>query len=356
MSNSPLPTEDLAAVTAAIAPWMTPWRGKRILLTGANGFFGHWLVETFHHANQALGLGATLVAVTGPDADIARTSPHFPGMKDVQLVQADIRRLRHELGAHGGVISAGIDAVINTAIHVDTTTYAAQPLETLETAIVGSWEVMELARQCGAQRVLLTSSGAVYGTQPPDLERIPEEHSSALDPTNTALAYGEGKRACEMIGSCYHREHGTEVVMVRPFAFVGPRLPIDRHFAIGNFIRDALAGGPVVVSGDGRPVRSYLYAADLAVALWALLAKGTAGRAYNVGSERAQSLGEVASVVARAADPSMKVEVRGAPAAGPAPRYIPDTSRLRSELGVQQSVELGDAIARTLAWHRGSSR
>ena len=107
------------------------------------------------------------------------------------------------------------------------------------------------------------------------------------------------------------------------------------------------------VGGDGRPVRSYLYAADLAVWLWTLIFRGTAGSAYNVGSERAVSIVDLARAAARAAGPEeVGVTVAGPPGDGPAPRYVPATFRARSELGLQESFTLDEALARTIAWSR----
>lgn len=349
MSDRPLPEADLEATTAAIAPYLERWRGSRILLTGATGFFGRWLVESFDHANRTLGLGASLLGIAGPDEDLAATVPHLLTLQDIELIPADIRTLRAALGARA---SGPFDALIHAAIQVDATTYASSPLPTLETGILGSWELFELAHQVSAKRVLFLSSGGVYGTQPSELERMSESQPTTLDPTDPTSAYGESKRAAETLAACYHRQYGLEVVIARPFSFVGPGLPLDRHFAIGNFIRDALEGGPIVITGDGRPVRSYLYPTDLLTALWALLANGRAGTAYNVGSEEPIALVDVAHRVAAAMGGDIAVEVRGTRGEGSPPRYVPDTTRIRKELGVRQQVTLDSAIARTISWHR----
>ncbi len=225
-------------------------------------------------------------------------------------MEGDIRTLDlRELVRQAPEVAA-VDAVVHAAIAVDATTVAANPMPTLETAVEGTRRALAVARESGARRFLFLSSGAVYGKCPPDLTRIPESYCGGPDTTDPLAVYAEGKRIGEMMCACTTRAHGLETVMARGFAFVGPHLPIDRHFALGNFIRDALRGGPVVVASDGTPIRSYQYAADMAAWLWALLVRGESGRAYNVGASREISVGELARLVAAAAGNGSTVEVR----------------------------------------------
>lgn len=355
MHSRGVPREDLEYVTKLIAPDISMFRGARILVTGASGFFGSWLVETFHHANKTLGLNAQLVGVCAPTADLAAQCPQLLGLDDVTMVCADTRRLALDLRALLPGWCDRIDAVIHAAIHVDSPTYDRQPLLTLETGVMGTWEALELAWKANVKRFLFVSSGAVYGAQPESTERLDEDHDSNLNCANHQAAYAEGKRIGETMCAGYLRQHGVPITIARPFAFVGPHLPLDRHFAIGNFIRDALRGGPIVIEGDGAPLRSYLYAADLAVWLWTIFARGALGQPYNVGAERAISIRELAELVARIASCDIAVEVRGVPRAGPPPRYIPSTARIKRELGLCESVGLEDAVKRTVAWHRQMS-
>ena len=136
------------------------------------------------------------------------------------------------------------------------------------------------------------------------------------------------------------------------FAFVGPYLPLDAHFAIGNFIGDGLAGRALQVQGDGTAVRSYLYGSDMAIWLWRIFTHGKDGRAYNVGSEHAIPIAELAARVAEAFEPPPVVQIRGESVAGAGSRYVPSTARARGELGLEQRIDLATAIRRTIAWHR----
>ena len=146
----------------------------------------------------------------------------------------------------------------------------------LSTILAGTERTLQFAAQCDARKFLLTSSGAVYGRQPPELTHVPESYDGAPDPLNPASVYAEGKRAAELMCAVYQKAAEAngmefEAKIARCWAFCGPHLPLDAHFAIGNFIGDVLAGRPISIAGDGTPRRSYLYAAELAAWLWTVL-------------------------------------------------------------------------------------
>jgi dTDP-glucose 4,6-dehydratase len=224
----------------------------------------------------------------------------------------------------------------------------------LETIVDGTRRTLDVAESVGAERVLLLSSGAVYGRQPPPVTHVAEDYLGGPDPLDPANAYAQGKRASELLAAMYARRGRVAPTIARCFAFVGPHLPLDVHFAIGNFIGDALARRAIRLSGDGAPYRSYLYAADLVAWLWTILVRGAPGRTYNVGSERGMPLWETAGIVhqvlrAEGAGPPVRAREPD-PSARP-PRYVPSTKRAREELGLAEWIGLEEGIRRTWAWH-----
>lgn len=321
-----------------------PLRGQRIFITGGTGFVGTWMVEAFSAANRAYALGAQATLLTRDPERFRARRPHLVSDPSIALATGDATSFEAPPGAFAFVIHAATERWFEAD--------RERPLSIVERDAVATRRILDFAAVRGAGRLLFTSSGAVYGPDAAALERVPETFLGAPDPTQARAAYGESKRLSEFACTSYARAFGFDAVVARLFAFVGPYLPLDEGYAIGNFINDALAQRPIAIAGDGTPVRSYLYAADLAVWLWTMLLRGTAGCAYNVGSPHALSIRDLAGVVADAVAPGTNVTVAGEPAPGVAPsHYVPDTSRAESELGLKPWIELPEAIRRTYAFH-----
>jgi dTDP-glucose 4,6-dehydratase len=339
---------DLDAVLARTEPLWDALRGERVLLTGGTGFYGCWLLETFAWANDRLALGASAAVVTRRPGAFAAKAPHLAHHPAVRLIAGDVRTFVHD-----ETFAYAIHAAAESTARL----YEDRPLEMFDVIVGGTAHVLDVARRFNARGVLLASSGAVYGAQPQALPRIPESYDGAPNCTDPRWAYGEAKRAAEMVCALAMQSGGPPATIARGFAFVGPYLPIDTHFAVGNFVRDKLAGGPIHVDGDGTTVRSYLYAADLAAWLWTILFRGAPLRPYNVGSPDPISVGELANVVAGADEPHVPVRIGGRPQPAQSnARYVPDVSRARDELGLEVTVGIEEAIQQTLAWHRASFR
>jgi dTDP-glucose 4,6-dehydratase len=181
---------------------------------------------------------------------------------------------------------------------------------------------------------------------------VEESCREAPDQMDPASCYDEGKRAAELLCALYQQQKQLPCVVARCFSVLGPFLPLDWHYAAGNFIRDALAGGPIKVNGDGTPERSYLYLADLAWWLWVILVHGQPGQAYNAGSDEAVSIANLAKRTAAAFSPPLKVDIALQPQAGQPPRrQVPCIRRAAEGLGLRVRIGLDEAIKRTLAFH-----
>ena len=200
------------------------------------------------------------------------------------------------------------------------------------------------------------SSGAVYGQQPWEMERVGEDWIGAPKCNDVRAAYAEGKRAAEMLCAIYGKQFGVEIAIARIFAVLGPFIALDAHFAAGNFIRDAMEGKPVIVNSDGRACRSYLYASDLTVWLWHLLVRALPGKPYNVGSEESVSIRELAERISRIIGKG-EYKILGYADTGWNPgRYVPDNDLISRDLGLYRSVSLDEAIRRTALWNGWKGR
>jgi nucleoside-diphosphate-sugar epimerase len=319
-------------------------RGQRLFITGGTGFFGCWILESLLWANMKLGLQARAVVLTRRPAEVQQTLPRLVLNPAVTLLEGDVRSFAFPSGHFSHIIHAATESTARAP--------ATDPLAVLDTIVGGTRHTLDFAVQCQAHRFLLTGSGAVYGRQPPDLAHVPEEYVGAPDPLDVRSAYGQGKRLAEHLCAQYAHLHSLQPTIARCFALAGPYLPLHADFAFGNFIDDALRGGPIIVSGDGTPVRSYLYAGDLAVWLWTILVRGQSLRPYNVGSDAAVSIAALAHMVAESSTPALPVVIRQTPSPGvPPQRYVPSTRRSQEDLDLREWTDLPTAISKTKAWH-----
>jgi nucleoside-diphosphate-sugar epimerase len=341
----PLACEDLDLVLALTGELWDELRGQRIFLTGGTGFFGCWLVESFCHANRTRGLNAEITILTRNPSAFQQKCPHLAADASVTLHVGDVRTFNFPSGEFAYVIHAATETKAKSS--------ADKHLKMFSTIVAGTERTLEFAAAHGTRKLLLTSSGAVYGRQPGELTHVPETYTGAPDSMNPAQAYAEGKRASELLCAIFSARSGMECKIARCWAFCGPHLPLEEHFAIGNFIGDVLAGKPIQIQSDGTPRRSYLYAADLAAWLWTILFRAPALTPFNVGSDHDVSILELAQTVAVTLRPQTEIHISHEQVPGAVPsRYVPSVNRAHDLLGLRETVSLEDSIRRTAEWHR----
>lgn len=329
---------DLSLIKHQTASLWHSLQNAHLFITGGTGFIGRWFLEALHHANRELQLDLSITLLSRSPESFKKKCPHLCQGWRLNLIAGDV---------NAPLPTANYTHIIHAATDASADLNEHQPLTVFKTVVQGTENILELARHLPDSRTLFLSSGAVYGQQPDSLERISESWNGSPDPQSPRNAYAEAKRAAEMLCAIYHKQFAVNVTSARIFSLLGPFLPLDIHFAAGNFIRDAMAGQPVIVNGNGLPVRSYLYPADLIICLLHLLTHGQAGTAYNVGSERSISIGELAKTIAELIGDG-RYEIRGAADRGwNNGRYVPDTSRLRNEFGLSEYTSLETAILNT---------
>ncbi len=304
--------------------------GTRIFITGGTGFFGQSLMD--YCLSQQIALD--LVLLSRNPEKMRRLFPSISSSKiRLDFICGDVRNFTFPDGH--------FDYVIHAATEVASSQATNNPEEMVDVILKGTEHVLSFASHANAKRLLFTSSGAVYGSQPADVLCL--EENSPLSPQT---AYGKGKLQAEEL--C--RNSGLNVILPRCFAFVGPRMDFQGHFAIGNFIMNCLKGENIIIQGDGTALRSYLFADDLVRWLFTILLNGQSGRPYNVGSDRAVSIRELAETVSSLLKTDNSIQVLGHAAPGAAPnRYIPNIQRAQTELGLSVFTDLEEAIQKTAA-------
>jgi len=318
-----------------------------LLLTGGTGFFGKALLR--HLQAAFIPTDASVVVLSRNPAPFLAAFPEFAGHCQISFVQGDIQQRDTLPWGHSftHVLHAATDSTIGPSL---------TPLQRYNQIVYGTRNILDLAVATGARRFLLTSSGGIYGPQPADLAAIPEDWPGSPPLAEPSTAYSQAKRAAEHLCALVGEQHGLETVVARCFAFVGPDLPLNVHFAIGNFIRDALTADSITVSGDGTPLRTYLHQSDLAHWLLTLLEHGRPGQAYNVGSNEVISIADLAHLVRDILAPDKPVHILGQPNPGAARnRYVPDIRKAQQELGLNLTIALAESIRRTGEAHRQKS-
>ena len=271
--------------------------GQRVFITGGTGFFGLWLLSALRIL-RANGIDVQACVLSrNPNKFLVRY-PQFRDQTWLNFIAGNVRDFE--------IPTQKFDLLIHAATETSMAAHA-DSIKMFDDIVFGTQRILQLARSSGVRRILLISSGAVYGPQQAHITHQPDDSLTACNPWLDGSAYGEGKRAMELMGAILQNNSEIECLSARCFTFCGPGIPLDAHFAIGNFIRDALFGNKIRVHGDGSPKRSYLYGADLAIWLLYLLIKGRSGESYNVGSDEQLSIKELALKVRDLLAPNSEV-------------------------------------------------
>ncbi len=334
------PEEDLIAISDAMESDFEKLRGKKIFLTGATGFIGKNLLESIFWINEKNNLNIEVFSISRDPDKFYCQYPHFKLHNCFKLYKCDIRDDLSILPIKK------IDYVVHAATDV---IKQGDSVETLKTCVDGTSNVLSFSGEVGCKSFLLLSSGAVYGKSKDSAVKFSESDMGGVDLASSKSAYALGKQLSEWLSQQVNSQN-FKVKIARCFAFVGPYLPLNQHFAIGNFIEACLKGRNIEINGDGTPLRTYLYTSDLCIWLLKILLSECSSNVFNVGGGEVVSISQLANIVKKEVNHGVEVSVRQVPGLS-AEAYVPDLNKIRLELHLSPTVNLNDAIRKTANWN-----
>lgn len=334
------PISDLKEISSRL-DWSC-LQGQSVLLTGGTGFLGRWLLEAILYANFELEHKIELTVISRNPESFINDFPNYKEFNDLKFLKGDVKNLTNIEGKYFSVIHAAVES--------DSRLNPNSAIETFETIIYGTKTILDLAASSGVKKFLFLSSGAVYG---PFAEEKIKENSSVSPPLQIRYTYGESKRAAELLCRLYSEKFNIDMSIARCFSFVGPGIPLNKSYAIGNFIGNCLNNESIVVKGDGTPLRSYMYVVDLVVWLFSALTRVEGFETFNVGSDETVSILELANLVKEIGENKSKISVQGmAQLKGPTDRYIPSTEKIKNKYSLQMNYSLASSIKKTFEYYR----
>lgn len=305
---------------------------KRILVTGGAGFLGSHICE------RLVADGHDVICLDNFFTSQKSNVSHLLGKSNFELIRHDVTL----------PIFLEVDQVYNMACPAAPGHYQFNPIKTIKTSVMGSINLLGMAKRCGA-RILQASTSEVYGD--PEVHPQPESYRGSVNPIGPRACYDEGKRAAETLFVDYHRMNKVDVRIVRIFNTYGPRMhPYDGR-VVSNFIRQALTGEDITIFGDGQQTRSFCYRDDLVEGIIRLMNYDSFNGPVNIGNPGEFTIRELAELVIELTGAKVKLIERPLPADDPT-RRRPDITLAKKQLDWQPTVSLREGLEKTIEWFK----
>jgi UDP-glucose 4-epimerase len=311
----------------------------RVLVTGGAGFIGSHLVDRLVHANH------DIIVIDNFSTGTAANLSHSRGLPNFQLVRTDVRRIPRSLLRR----LKRIDRVVHLAALTGVQQSVRDPVSTNEVNVVGTLNVLEAAKALKAERIVLASSAAVYGT-PRTLPIAEEANLSPISP------YGASKAAAELYLGSFEENHGIDGVSLRYFNVYGPRQTASQYAGvISIFTKRALNQQPLQIFGDGSQTRDFIFVSDVVDATMASLEATPENRTFNIASGKETTIIELAKAIQRITGSRSELEFCP-PRSGDIPRSVAHTARAAKELGFKTRTSLDEGLSSTIRWFMQTRR
>lgn len=344
--KSPI-TEDLEEIWKRTRSDLANLSGKTVLLTGSTGMFGFWILSLLWYAKER-GISTNKLLVLSRDPNrFINNYPTLCADLGIDWITGDIRSFQYS----GEKIDFCIHGASTSA---QETFFGTSNYQKYLTITQGTHRILDLVENLEIESFLYLSSGAIFGG---DLDatglNLEETYIPRIDHFNNRFTLGHAKRSAETLCFLAREQNPHRIINIaRLFTFIGPYMPFDVHYAIGNFLGSAHTGGPIRLRTAGKAIRSFMYMADAVTWIFkSLMLSVNSPFPLHVGSEKANSLKETAQLIATKAKCEVIFEPQVSDTPSPAPNfYVPSTQKTRELLQVEEWTNLSTSVKRTLNW------
>ena len=343
MVRNPLYQQDLQSVSQLPLDWNI-LKNRSILISGATGMIGSFLVDLIMHLNATQALGCKVYALGRSENKAKERFSSYWDDPCFCFVSCDInRQITLEVKT--------VDYILHAASNTHPVAYATDPIGTITTNIVGTQNLLDFAVSHGTSRFVFASTVEIYGENRGDTEAFSEDYCGYIDCNTLRAGYPESKRAGEALCQAYIQQKGLDVVIPRLSRVYGPTMLMSDTKALSQFIKNSLAGEDIVLKSAGTQFFSYSYVADAVSGILYCLAKGSCGNAYNIADPASNiTLRDLAQTIAENAGTKVVFQIPDAvESAGysKATKAVLDSGKLM-ELGWKPMWDIQAGIRQTI--------
>jgi UDP-glucuronate decarboxylase len=346
MTRNKIIREDLASVFNADIDWRR-FTNKTVLISGAGGFLPAYMVEALLFANLSNNINLKVVALVRNIQKAKKRFEYYLDNESLILIEQDVCDTIKINNVQN------IDFIIHAASQASPKYYGIDPVGTLGANVLGTINLLNLARKNNVESFLYFSSGEVYGQIDDNHNPVKEDYYGYLDPMNLRSCYAESKRMGENICVSYLNQYGINIKVVRPFHTYGPGMHLNDGRVYADFVANIINGQDIDMKSDGSAKRAFCYLKDATIAFFLVLLNGVPGEAYNVGNPQQEySIFELAETLVKMRDIPLKVNKISVSydrqyLKSPLLRNIPNIDKL-SALGWVPETSVFDGFKRTI--------
>jgi len=337
--------EDVETIAKGIASDADKLSGKTLVITGGAGFLGNYFNLTFDFLNKN---------VLKEPCKVISIDNFITGLKYQLEESPTFKPIRHDIKIPLK-IEEEVDYVIHAAGIGSPEYYRKFKIETIDVGVLGTKNMLELAKEKNAESFMFFSSSEVYGDPDSKFVPTPETYFGNVSCTGPRSNYDESKRLGETLCVAYYETHNIPVKMIRPFNVYGPGMRMDDYRVIPNFTSSALKGKPLPVYGDGNHTRTFCYVTDGMIGFFKIFLSDYNNESFNVGNENGEiSMEGLAKLFAEIFDNKIKIEKKegsvDAYKTSDPKRRCPDLTKIKTKLGYEQKVDLKTGLKRYIQW------